>query len=241
MGQPHGEPPQLTRVSVVQLLQRGLTLSADHQAPFHPQARCRLQAYRRSQLCPASSPPMETTAAHSQFNPARFHEGVERCHDVTRWGPHRECAGIENTSIGGRFERKYVDRLASYAGPVSRLWMGHHQMITGTEHQKRLALMRFQGDRESVQVVDLANLLISEHVDQHAAWHQVLGDDASGDGVSREVQHRDLLSISQLVHHDQLRLAGYLWHIELNAGGDSIALANSQNLSEPTGKRCAVL
>ena len=69
-------------------------------------------------------------------------------------------------------------------------------MITGTQHQQRLTLMRFQGDREGVQVVDLADLLIGEHVDQHAARHQVLGDHAAGDGVRREVQHRDLLGVS---------------------------------------------
>src|SRR4029453_10782666 len=84
---------------------------------------------------------------------------------------------------------------ASYAGPVGSMRMGQHEMITGTQHQQRFTLMRCEGDREGVQVVDLADLLISEHVDQNAAWHQGLRGDASRNGMGREVQHRDLLSI----------------------------------------------
>ena len=69
--------------------------------------------------------------------------------------------------------------LASYAGPVGSLRMGLGQMITRTQHQERLALMRFQGDREGVQVVDLTHLLIGEHVDQGTAWHEMLRMDAA--------------------------------------------------------------
>ena len=69
--------------------------------------------------------------------------------------------------------------LASYAGPVGSLRVGLSQMITRTQHQERLALARFQGDREGVQVVDLAHLLIGEHVNQCAAWHEMLRTDAA--------------------------------------------------------------
>ena len=59
--------------------------------------------------------------------------------------------------------------------------------------------------------------------------------------MCREVEHRDLLGVGELMDHYQHGLVGRLRHIQLDAGRNAVALANRQNLREPAGERRAVL
>ena len=65
----------------------------------------------------------------------------------------------------------------SIPGPVASPASGDgavQRVVTGTHHQQRFALMGLEGNREAVQIVDLTELFVGEHVDQQAARHQVL-------------------------------------------------------------------
>src|SRR3954469_20967966 len=100
-----------------------------------------------------------------------------------RTGSGRSSAPLTGAGSGCRARRATgsvpdAPSLAPFVG---------HEVLARAEHEQRLELVRGEADAEAVQVVDDADLLVGEHVDQHAAGHQLLRPHAAGDLLGGEV------------------------------------------------------
>src|SRR6478672_1524588 len=173
-------------------------------------------AWRSCRSCSAASRCPPPTATPPDTRPAV----VCSLTAVATLLPYPHLSSMRTTATRSQFKLSMVAspfpgrhgtlaNLAAYARPLGRLDMCFGQMIAWAQHQQRLALMGSERDREGMQIVDLTDLLIGEHVDQHAAWYEIFGLDAARDGLCGKVQDSHLLGVAELMNHHQHGLVGH--------------------------------